>query len=68
MTSRRNENEMLRQALKLAVDMLAPYEPGDSRAVSNEFVALAALLTGLNPDEERAVMDVIDAANRRNGT
>lgn len=33
-------------ALELAVGMLAPYEPGDSRAVSNEFVALACVVSG----------------------
>jgi len=41
------ENERLREALGLALDMLEPFEPGDSRAVSNEFVAMAAIHAGL---------------------
>lgn len=46
-------------ALKLAVQMLSEFEPGDSRAVSNEFVALAAVECELVDDK---VMDCIKAA------
>jgi hypothetical protein len=46
----------LEEALKLAVGLLAPLEPGDSRAVSNEFVALAAVQCGMATDD---VMQVI---------
>lgn len=49
-------------ALKLAVNMLAPYEPGDSRAVSDEFVALAAVSVG---DTSPEVMAVIRSALAR---
>ncbi len=49
----------LSDALKLAVAMLAPLEPGDSRAVSDEFVALAAVSVG---EDDDAVMEVIEAA------
>ncbi|WP_316169434.1 hypothetical protein [Bradyrhizobium sp. SZCCHNRI1058] len=48
----------MKRALALAVEMLAVYEPGDSRAVSTEFVALAAVLTG---DISPEVMAIIDA-------
>lgn len=51
--------EELNRALSLAVNLLAPLEPGDSRAVSNEFVALASVSTG---DASPEVMAVIDAA------
>lgn len=45
------EIERLKEALSLAVQMLFPYEPGDSRAVSDEFVALAAVDCGLADDK-----------------
>lgn len=48
--------EQLHIALKLAVKMLSIYEPPDSRATSNEFVALAAVECDLVNDE---VMKVI---------
>jgi hypothetical protein len=51
--------EQLTRALSLAVDMLSIYEPPDSRAVSDEFVALACVDCG---SVEGRVMDVIDAA------
>lgn len=59
--------EQLKKALTLAVNMLAHYEPGDSRAVSNEFVALAAVQCDLVDD---AVMKVIEDAleNSARGT
>jgi hypothetical protein len=46
--------------LKLAVDMLSVHEPGDSRAVSDEFVALAALSIG---DGGNEVMKIIHESN-----
>lgn len=51
--------EQLTIALKLAVQMLSEYEPGDSRAVSNEFVALAAVECNL---VDNTVMQVINQA------
>lgn len=50
----------LEAGLRLAVRLLTPHEPSDSRAVSNEFVALAALSSGDTSDD---VMTVIEAAN-----
>ena len=41
------EGERLRRALSLALKWLIQYEPGDSRAVSDEFVAMAAIEAGL---------------------
>lgn len=52
------ENAAVRDALSLAVNMLAPLEPGDSRAVSDEFVALASVACG---DMRQEVMDIIRA-------
>lgn len=37
----------MRQALTLALARLEPLEPGDSRAVSDEFVAMAAIVAGI---------------------
>jgi hypothetical protein len=51
--------EQLRRGLSLALKMLEPHEPPDSRAVSDEFVALAVLESG---DASDVVMAVIDAA------
>lgn len=51
--------EQLEQALKLAVNMLSPYEAPDSRAVSNQFVALASVSCG---DASPEVMRVITEA------
>jgi len=53
-----------REALKLAVAMLALAEPGDSRAVSDEFVALAAISCGLGTPEIAAVVTNALAAIR----
>ncbi len=47
-----------RRALALAVDILSAHEPGHCCAVSSEFVALAAVLTG---DTSPEVMAIIDA-------
>ncbi|MCK1273824.1 hypothetical protein IVB46_01015 [Bradyrhizobium sp. 61] len=51
------ERDALKRAVDLAVAMLAPHEPGHSCAVSDEFVALAAVSTG---DTSPQVMEVID--------
>lgn len=48
-----------KEALDLAVNMIIAAEPGDSRAVSDEAVALAAVACG---DTSDAVMKVIRAA------
>ena len=37
------EKLILKKALDLALCMLYPHEPGDSRAVSDQFVALACI-------------------------
>ncbi|WP_156433895.1 hypothetical protein [Bradyrhizobium retamae] len=52
-----DDADALKRALVLAVDMLAANEPGDSRAVSNEFVALAAVSTGDTSPEVMAIID-----------
>lgn len=52
----------LKQALDLAVCMIMKHEPGDSRAVSNEAVALCAVSCG---DTSEAVMKVIHDALER---
>jgi hypothetical protein len=54
----------LLKGLRLAIVRLACMEPGDSRAVSSEFVALAALSSG---DQSPAVMDVIERSLRHAG-
>lgn len=51
--------DQLKSALKLANLMLFVHEPPDSRAVSNEFVALAAVECDEVNDE---VMHIIDMA------
>ena len=56
--------ERLRRGLLLALEMLLPHEPPDSCAVSDEFVALAALSTG---DENTPVMTIIDNALKVRG-
>lgn len=60
----RPDYEQLQAGLNLAVAMLAPYEPPDSRAVSDEFVALAALSVG---HADKRVMDVIRSALSSHG-
>jgi hypothetical protein len=49
----------LKKALDLALCRLAPQEPGDSRAVSDEFVAMAAVAAG---HCDQPVMAVIEKA------
>lgn len=46
----------LREALNLALCWLVKNEPGDSRAVSNEFVAMAAVHGGYENDECMAII------------
>lgn len=53
------ENSCLRKSLSVALDMLIVHEPPDSRAVSDEFVAMAAVQSG---DMSLPVMQVIDRA------
>jgi hypothetical protein len=43
-------------ALQVAVDILSLYEPGDSRAVSNEFVALAYVSCGCIDEESKKII------------
>lgn len=52
----RAENARLREAITLAVGMLSQDEPGDSRAASNEFVALAAVQCGIANDKDWVVI------------
>lgn len=47
----------LPMGLELAVAMLSPLMPGDSRAVPDEFVALTALLSGDNSPEVTEVIE-----------
>ena len=55
--------EQLELALSLAVNIIMAGEPGDSRAVSDEAVALTAVQCGL---VDARVMGVIAKALRRN--
>jgi hypothetical protein len=56
------ENNCLRKALSLALKRLIVNEPPDSRAVSDEFVAMACVENG---DTSLPVMNIIDAANQQ---
>jgi len=51
-----------RRAFELAMTLLELHEPKDSRAVSDEFVAIAAAYSG---DYSPEVMKVIDTALER---
>jgi hypothetical protein len=53
----------LKEALGLALDILGRNEPGDSRAVSNEFVAMLAILDGAGDID--ASLSIIKAARER---
>lgn len=46
----------LKEALELAVIRWFPSEPGDSRAVSDEFVAVAAVASGLGDSRSDSVI------------
>lgn len=50
------ELRALRLALKWALGVIAPTEPGDSRAVSNAFVSAAAILVGSGDAEALAIL------------
>lgn len=51
-----DETQRLRDALRLALSWLSLNEPGDSRAVSDEFVAMAAVSCGLGDAASDAVI------------
>jgi hypothetical protein len=57
-----DEIARLRSALDLAVGMLMMHEPGDSRAVSDEAVALASVVCDCTNDE---TWRIISAARAR---
>jgi hypothetical protein len=60
-----NNFEPLRQALDLALCHLSKSEPGDSRAVSNEFVAMAAVLSGdVSPSVTAIISGALEAAKQ----
>jgi len=46
----------VREALSLAANIIMSFEPGDSRAVSNEAVAIAAVASGDTSNEVMAVI------------
>lgn len=50
-------NSELRRALALALTYVEHLEPPDSRAVSDEFVAMAAMIHGDTSDEAVAIID-----------
>jgi hypothetical protein len=52
------EGERMREALGLALDYLGDFEPGDSRTVSNEYVAMMAVLCAV-ANEYVAMMAVL---------
>lgn len=55
--------DKLKDALSLAVHMLSHHEPGDSRAVSDRFVALAAVSCGVDTAADLEVIrDALTAA------
>lgn len=58
----------LEQALDLAVRMLGESEFGDSRACSDEFVALAAILVGIGGDAAREIISAARARERASRT
>lgn len=55
----------LEKALNLALGYLIRFEPGDSRAVSDEFVAMSAVLHDAEPNSPDAEIAIIDAAAER---
>jgi len=55
----------LEKALELALGYLARFEPGDSRAVSDEYVAMLAVLCRVEPNELGGEMAIIEAALAR---
>ena len=53
-----------REALDLALDYLGELEPGDSRAVSNEYVAMLGVLSGAEPNNPGEDLEIIRAAKK----
>ena len=47
-----DHSEKYKLALELALILLFKYEPGDSRAVSDEFVAMAAIHSDANTSDD----------------
>lgn len=47
-----DNSEKYKLALELALILLHRYEPGDSRAVSDDFVAMAAILSDANTSDD----------------
>jgi hypothetical protein len=62
LTRLHREQHKLRRALELAVALLGQHEPGDSRAVSDEFVALATVVA---QNDDAKSWNVIEAALAR---
>lgn len=58
--------EQLEKALNVATNMLIKHEPSDSRAVSNEFVAIAAVQSNQVDDNVMQVLDTALAASKEN--
>lgn len=56
------ESELIARALSIAVSEILKFEPGDSRAVSDLAVALAAVSVGLSNDACVRIFDEYDAA------
>ncbi len=54
--------DKLQKALDLALAILVRFEPGDSRAVSDEFVAMASVAAG---NENDACLEIIARAMER---
>jgi hypothetical protein len=53
--------EELQAALDLALAWLTPFEPGDSRAVSDEFFAMAAIACEVSGDRANHLRIIVDA-------
>lgn len=53
----KRERDRLQKALDLALQMLSSIEPGDSRAVSNEFDAIALVSCGLADRRSDSIID-----------
>jgi urease beta subunit len=55
--------EALEAALDLALGYLVQFEPGDSRAVSDEFVAMASVLANIKDSRSQECLDIIAVAS-----
>lgn len=60
----RAEVERLTRALKVAVNQLSLHEPGDSRLVSDLFVALASVVCDCANEKSWAIIDAARALDR----